>query len=96
MPDTIDEKHDKFNMLSNEEDKESKGYESKANVLRDLHTELKDGFDRLHMIAAKGPSSREFVEPQVQYLWRVAVESNFSNDELESLKVTGIHSINSI
>lgn len=49
--------------------------------------EVRDGFDRLNTIAAKGPNSREFIEPQVQNLWRIAVESNFSNDELESLKV---------
>lgn len=85
--DSIDEKLDRFNLLSELEEKPNKDYRSKANALRDLHVQLKDGFDRLDVLAAKGPNSREFVEPKVQGLWRLAVESNFSNDELESLKV---------
>lgn len=83
----MDEKLDRFNLLADLEDKPEKRYQNKANMLRDLHYELKDGYDRLHLIAAKGPNSREFVEPKVQGLWKLAVEANFSNDELESLKV---------
>ena len=69
------------------EDKPNVKYESKVNQLRDLNTEVRDGFDRLNLIAAKGPNSKEFIEPQVQNLWMLAVNSNFTNDELESLKV---------
>lgn len=78
---------DRFNLLSDLEDKPDKRYQNKANTLRELHYDLKDGYDRLHTLAAKGPNSREFVEPKVQGLWKMAVEANFSNDELESLKV---------
>lgn len=41
----------------------------------------------MHYLASKGPDSKEFVEPKVQGLWKIALESNFSPDELESLRV---------
>lgn len=58
-----------------------------ANLLREKHRDLRDNFDRLERIAAKGPKSQDFIEPKVQSLWRIAVGSNFSADELASLKV---------
>lgn len=54
---------------------------------RNHHRDLKDSYDRLNRIASKGPKNQDFVEPKVQGLWRIAVESNFSADELASLKV---------
>lgn len=54
---------------------------------RDKHRDIKDGFDRLHRLSVKGPKSNEFVEPKVQGLWKLATETNFTSDELESLKV---------
>lgn len=74
-------------MLSEMEEKPEKKLGTKPNKLRDLHTEVRDGFDRLNAIAAKGPNSREFIDPQVQNLWMLAAKSNFTSDELESLKV---------
>lgn len=56
-------------------------------MLRDKHQNLKEGFDRLQVLASQGPDSKDFVEPKVQGLWRVALESNFTSDELESLRV---------
>ncbi|KAK6627844.1 hypothetical protein RUM44_010323 [Polyplax serrata] len=88
---SVDDKLDRFNMLSEMEEKPKKNYQSKTNQLRDLHTEVRDGFDRLNIIAAKGPNSREFIDPQVQNLWAIAVTSNFTNDELESLKTELLH-----
>ena len=58
---------------------------------RDRHRDIRDGFDRLHRIAAKGPKSEEFVEPKVQGLWKLALETDFTPDELESLKVELLH-----
>ncbi|KAE8749454.1 hypothetical protein FOCC_FOCC003720, partial [Frankliniella occidentalis] len=58
---------------------------------RDHHRGIKDSYDRLNRIAAKGPKSQDFVEPKVQGLWRMAVESNFSADELASLKTELLH-----
>lgn len=43
------------------------------------------------MLASKGPNSKEFVEPKVQGLWKIALESNFSTAELESLRVELLH-----
>jgi len=58
--------------------------------LRDKHQDIRDGYDRLHRMAAKGPNSKEFIEPKVQGLWKLAMESDFSPGELESLRVSGI------
>lgn len=57
---------------------------------RDKHQDIRDGYDRLHRLAAKGPNSKEFIEPKVQGLWKLAVESNFSPTELESLRVSHV------
>lgn len=66
-------------------------YLDDANMLRDKHRDLRDNFDRLERIAAKAPGSEEFVEPKVQNLWRVASASNFTVDELASLRVELLH-----
>lgn len=57
---------------------------------REKHRDIRDGYDRLHRLSAKGPKNNEFVEPKVQGLWKLATETNFTTDELESLKV-GLH-----
>lgn len=60
-------------------------------MLREKHRDLRDGYDRLYRLSVKGPNSKEFVEPKVQGLWRIAVETNFTPDELESLRVELLH-----
>ena len=55
------------------------------------HRDIRDNFDRLERIASKGPNSQDFVEPKVQGLWRVALSSGFSADELNSLKLELLH-----
>ncbi|CAG4970065.1 unnamed protein product [Parnassius apollo] len=65
----------------------SKDFVDKANLLREKHRALRDGYDRLHRIAARGPTNKEFIEPKVQGLWRIAAAANFTVDELASLKV---------
>lgn len=70
-----------------EEDNPDKDLSNKANLIRDKHRSLRDGLDRLHRIAAKGPNSKEFIEPKVQGLWKMAAASNFTVEELSSLKV---------
>lgn len=74
-----------------EEKEPNKDYLDKVNLLREQHRELKDGFDHLNILAAKGPASREFVEPKVQGLWKIAIESNFTPSELESLRTELLH-----
>lgn len=49
--------------------------------------ELRNGYDRLDRLTAKGPNHKEFIEPKVQGLWRVVLESQFSPEERASLKV---------
>lgn len=60
-------------------------------MLRDKHRNLRDGYDRLHRLASKGPNNKEFVEPKVQGLWKIAIEADFTPDELESLRVELLH-----
>lgn len=86
--DSVDDKLDKFNEIEfREEGEPKKDYLDKINLLRDNHREIKEHFDHLSLLAESGPASREFVEPRVNRLWRIALESNFSSSELESLKV---------
>lgn len=87
---TLDNTLERFNTIE-EQEKTEKDYQDKANMLREKHRDIKDGYDRLHRLAAKGPNSKEFIEPKVQGLWKIATESNFSPDELESLRVELLH-----
>nr|XP_053632752.1 alpha-2-macroglobulin receptor-associated protein-like [Cherax quadricarinatus] len=56
-----------------------------TNALREKHRELKEGYDRLHKVASTGPDSKEFVEPKVAGLWKLAIRGDFTQEELESL-----------
>ncbi|KAL1491821.1 hypothetical protein ABEB36_012358 [Hypothenemus hampei] len=91
-PNSLDEALDKYNTIEVLEEKEpNKDYLEKVNLIRDHHKQIKEGFDHLDKLAASGPASKEFVEPKVQGLWRIALESNFSNAELQSLKSELMH-----
>ncbi|XP_047531609.1 alpha-2-macroglobulin receptor-associated protein isoform X1 [Vanessa atalanta] len=85
-----DEEIDKFNEINYEKDNGenlSKDFVNRANLVREKHRGLRDGYDRLQRIAAKGPNNKEFIEPKVQGLWRIAAAANFTVEELASLKV---------
>ncbi|KAI5712247.1 hypothetical protein M8J76_004069 [Diaphorina citri] len=86
---SIDHKLEKFNTIEGLDNYESNKNEhfEKADMLRQVHQEIKDGYDRLHRISLSGPDSREFVEPRVQVLWSMAVKGNFSDSELESMRI---------
>ena len=51
------------------------------------HLDVRSGYDHLEGITGKGPQYKEFVEPKVQGLWRMAQEAQFTSQELASLKV---------
>ena len=74
------------NVPTHEED-----YLKKASLLREKHLELRNGYDRLDTLTAKGPNHREFVEPKVQGLWRFVLEASFSPEERASLKEELLH-----
>lgn len=38
-------------------------------------------------MASTGPDSKEFIEPKVAGLWKLAVRGDFTQEELESLHV---------
>ncbi|XP_013188175.2 alpha-2-macroglobulin receptor-associated protein [Amyelois transitella] len=84
-----EEEMEKYNEISgNLQTNEIKNdFTDKTNMIRDKHRGLRDGFDRLQRITARGPNNKEFIEPKVQGLWRMATAANFTVDELESLKV---------
>ncbi|EAT37199.1 AAEL010784-PA [Aedes aegypti] len=98
-----EDEHDKFNeigtaeedsndiMAQQKNEEKQNSYLHKSNQLREKHRDIKDNFDRLERIAAKGPDSQDFIEPKVQGLWKIAVHSNFTADELASLKVELLH-----
>nr|ABM55634.1 hypothetical protein [Maconellicoccus hirsutus] len=91
---TVDESFDKLNLIDNVEESndvipENK-FQNSVNNIRTKGREVKDGYDRLERLTAQGPNSKEFVEPKVQGLWKLAVNSNFTNSELESFR-TELH-----
>ncbi|KAF5289500.1 hypothetical protein FQA39_LY15055 [Lamprigera yunnana] len=87
---SIDEKLERFNSINKEETIEN-DYLEKANLLREKHKDLRDGFDRLHRLSSRGPNSKEFVEPKVEGLWKIALDTDFSPEELESLRIELLH-----
>jgi len=89
---SIDDKLEIFNTLESVSTNiPKKDYIDKANLLRDHHNQLRDNYDRLERLTSKGPNSKDFLEPKVQGLWKVALESNFSTTELQSLRHELLH-----
>lgn len=78
---------DKFNEISEQTNEKTRDYIDKANLIRDKHRDLRDGYDKLQRIIAKAPNNKDFIEPKVQGLWKMAVAANFTTEELASLKV---------
>lgn len=79
-------------VLSDEEVKQKhEDFQGQANLLREKHSDLREGYDRLERAAASGPTNEEFIEPKVQGLWKSAIENNFSGDQLAVLKDELLH-----
>nr|CAG4640183.1 EOG090X09CU [Daphnia pulex] len=57
-----------------------------VSLSRSTHRELKYGYDRLERMTLLGPKSRDFEEPKVQGLWKIALNGDFTSEELESLR----------
>ncbi|RZF49111.1 hypothetical protein LSTR_LSTR008397 [Laodelphax striatellus] len=91
---SVDEKIEHFNQIEYGEElnrNTKKDFEAKVNALKTKNRDIRDGFDKLERLTASGPRNQDFVEPKVQGLWRLATSSNFTVDELESLKVELLH-----
>ncbi|XP_068215445.1 alpha-2-macroglobulin receptor-associated protein [Palaemon carinicauda] len=56
-----------------------------TNTIREKHREIKDSYHRLHKVTSTGPDSKEFIEPKVSGLWKLAIRGDFTAEELESL-----------
>ncbi|XP_050449602.1 alpha-2-macroglobulin receptor-associated protein [Cataglyphis hispanica] len=90
-------KPERWNLLEEEEELSKNvpdkklSHMEKTNLLREKHLELKNTFDRLERFTAKGPNHRDFIEPKVLGLWKIALETKFSSEELESLKEELLH-----
>ncbi|KAI4495443.1 hypothetical protein M0802_008657 [Mischocyttarus mexicanus] len=91
------DKPDSWNVLEEEEQLSNNvpgkklDYLGKANLLREKHMVLRNGYDHLDRLVAKGPNHKEFIEPKVQGLWREALEAKFAPDLLASLKEELLH-----
>jgi len=91
---SVDEDHESWNEIEQAEEepqnevpgKKKVDFISKANLLREKHLDIKSGYDKLEGATAQGPEHKEFVEPKVQGLWRIAQQAKFSPEELDSLK----------
>lgn len=88
-----DDELDVFNEVHVEENTKQKHDEfvSNANLLREKHHDLREGYDNLERLTAREPRSQEFTEVKVQHLWEEAQKSNLSANELASLKVCKEH-----
>lgn len=75
----------RFDAFQDLEAPSSKSEPNPTNTIREKHRELKEGYDRLNKVAATGPDSKEFVEPKVAGLWKLAIRGDFTQEELESL-----------
>ncbi|KAK8399795.1 hypothetical protein O3P69_003668 [Scylla paramamosain] len=56
-----------------------------ANAIKEKHHELKSNMDRLQKLTVSGPDGKEFIEPKVSNLWKMATKGDFTKEELESL-----------
>ncbi|XP_012268426.2 alpha-2-macroglobulin receptor-associated protein [Athalia rosae] len=88
---SLNDKHESWNMIENEEEQNNIpgtniDYLTKANLIREKHVQLRDGYDHLERLTAQGPHHKEFVESKVQGLWRIAQQAKFTPNELASLK----------
>jgi len=97
-------KVDEYHSLLELADKDSDRYnEIKKNIekeefnLRDSNEiskkgkDLKSDYDRLHRLATNQGEEGEFEEPKVAGLWKLALNSNFSILELESIREELVH-----
>ncbi|KAL7643090.1 UNVERIFIED_CONTAM: hypothetical protein RMT77_006380 [Armadillidium vulgare] len=62
-----------------------KEYNDNINTIRNKHQEIKNGYNHLHRKASSGPESKEFFDPKVAGLWKMALRADFNDVELESL-----------
>ena len=57
-----------------------------SNEISKKGKDLKSNYDRLHRLATNQGEEREFEEPKVSGLWKLALNSNFTLLELESIR----------
>ena len=57
-----------------------------TNELSNRGKDLKSNYDRLHRLATNRGEEGEFEEPKVAGLWKLAMNSNFTSLELESIR----------
>merc|ERR1711971_527602 len=62
-----------------------------SNEISKKGKDLKSNYDRLHRLATNQGEEREFEEPKVSGLWKLALKSNFTMLELESIREELVH-----
>ncbi|XP_050701934.1 alpha-2-macroglobulin receptor-associated protein-like [Eriocheir sinensis] len=81
---TLDNDIKKFDLLQ-ELEASDKSQPNPTNTIKEKHRELKNNMDRLHKVTISGPDGKEFIEPKVSGLWKMAIRGDFTREELESL-----------
>lgn len=84
--------HRRFNDIQRELDKEVFDIRD-TNEYHRKGKEIKKDYDRLHRLATNQPTGEAgpFIEPKVAGLWKLALESQFESEELESLRGELVH-----
>nr|CAG4638581.1 EOG090X09CU [Cyclestheria hislopi] len=82
---TMNEVH--IEQLQDLEEKDPSNIDNSVENARLQHRDIKSSYDRLERMTLSGPKSKDFEEPKVQGLWRIAQKADFTTDELESLRI---------
>ncbi|XP_076765986.1 alpha-2-macroglobulin receptor-associated protein [Xylocopa sonorina] len=82
---------DKEEEISNNVAEKKLDHLEKTSLLREKHMELRNKYEHLDRLTAKGPKHKEFIEPKVQGLWRIVLEAQFTPEERASLKQELLH-----
>lgn len=82
--------HKRFNQIQRELDEEVFDIRD-TNEYHRKGKELKKDYERLHRLATNQPVDKMFSEPKVAGLWKLALQSKFEPEELESLRQELVH-----
>lgn len=55
-------------------------------LLKEKHRDIKKNYEKLGRLAALGPEDKDFDVQKVKDLWELVLQSNFTQEELDSLK----------
>jgi len=77
--------HIKYNTIQKDIEKEVFDIRD-TNEVKKRYKNVKEGYDRLHRLATNQGENEGFSEPKVAGLWKIALEADFEDEELESIR----------